>query len=71
MSTEPGAARRGNFVDYYRFNPAENRVKHIPTDLLAATISASPEAPATDRKITCLDVGCNTGVSLSQKLSKA
>ena len=54
----PGAARRGNFVDYYRFNPAAPRLRLLPDDL--------PARLTRDRQgggLTCLDVGCNTGVS--------
>ena len=54
-SKDPGAARLGNFINYYSFNPAENRVKHLPKDLLRKTGSEDP--------ILCLDIGSNSGVS--------
>jgi len=54
---QPGAARVGNFINYYSFNPAEDRVDLLPEDLLASS-DAREEGP-----VLCLDVGCNSGVS--------
>ena len=56
---DPGAARLGNFINYYSFNPAENRVKHLPLDLLQSNI----EPRSSDGPILCLDIGSNSGVS--------
>jgi hypothetical protein len=55
---EPGAAQFGNFINYYEFNPPKNR--------LALFEGKFCECFSSDkRKILCLDVGCNTGVSFS------
>ena len=52
---DPGAARFGNFINYYSFNPPENRMKTIPEDLLSRLdLRESP--------VTILDIGCNAGV---------
>jgi hypothetical protein len=32
-SKDPGAARFGNFINYYQFNPPENRLKFLPANL--------------------------------------
>ena len=53
---EPGAARLGNFNNYYLFKPANERICHIPSDLLKKHYSAGT-------KIYGLDIGCNSGVS--------
>ena len=53
-SKDPGAARFGNFINYYSFNPPENRLKSIPDNLLTLIDSDSP--------ICILDIGCNAGV---------
>ena len=52
---EPGAARLGNFNNYYQFNPANERICHIPSDIL--------KKHYTGTKIYGLDIGCNSGVS--------
>ncbi len=55
---EPGAAQFGNFINYYEFNPPKNR--------LALFEGKFCEYFSSDkRKILCLDIGCNTGVSFS------
>ncbi|KAM7422988.1 hypothetical protein PAMA_010835 [Pampus argenteus] len=51
---DPGAAPYGNFINYYTFNPPENRLSLIPDTLLQ------------DLGYSCgttllLDVGCNSG----------
>ena len=53
---DPGAARFGNFINYYSFNPPENRMKNIPGDLLN-------RLEHTESPVTILDIGCNAGVS--------
>ena len=30
--SEPGAARHGNFINYYEFHPPEERLKLLPED---------------------------------------
>ena len=51
---DPGAARLGNFINYYRFNPAVNRIVHLNHPVLLDESRPSPH---------CLDIGCNSGVS--------
>ena len=51
---DPGAARFGNFINYYSFNPPENRMKNIPGDLLS-------KLEHTESPVTVLDIGCNAG----------
>ncbi|CAG11783.1 unnamed protein product, partial [Tetraodon nigroviridis] len=61
--TDPGAAPFGNFINYYTFNPPENRLSLIPKTLL--------QDLGYDRDTTTLilDVGCNSG-ELSKALYK-
>ena len=56
--TEPGAARHGNFINYYEFHPPEERLKLLPKDF------GSRVAPEEGAALV-LDVGCNAGVSSS------
>jgi len=51
-SQDPGAARFGNFINYYQFNPAGNRIVHLE-DFVALNKTLP----------YCLDIGCNSGVS--------
>ncbi|GFT91723.1 pre-miRNA 5'-monophosphate methyltransferase [Nephila pilipes] len=51
-SFEPGAARFGNFINYYTFNSVSKRLQAIPPDLLLFFEK---------KPILCLDVGCNSG----------
>lgn len=73
---QPGAARYGNFPDYYRFNPSNERMKWITTlqkcDFITCTSTdrtrghnqSQGETPYVEIKPICvLDIGCNTGVS--------
>ncbi|MBN3310067.1 BN3D2 methyltransferase, partial [Amia calva] len=54
---DPGAAPYGNFINYYDFNPPENRLSLIPATLLQDLgYSAAASGP-----ILTLDVGCNSG----------
>eukprot|EP00092_Neocalanus_flemingeri_P024498 GFUD01026566.1.p1 GENE.GFUD01026566.1~~GFUD01026566.1.p1 ORF type:complete len:239 (+),score=107.19 GFUD01026566.1:80-796(+) len=65
-SKNPGAARFGNFINYYQFNPPENRLKFLPANL--SSMLGVKTAP-----LTVLDVGCNAGnltTALYQKLSE-
>ncbi|KAM9408171.1 pre-miRNA 5'-monophosphate methyltransferase [Pholidichthys leucotaenia] len=52
----PGAAPYGNFINYYTFNPPENRLSLIPATLLQ-DLGCSDEEETT----LILDVGCNSG----------
>ncbi|XP_031699785.1 pre-miRNA 5'-monophosphate methyltransferase [Anarrhichthys ocellatus] len=53
---DPGAAPYGNFINYYTFNPPENRLSLIPATLLQ-DLGYSDGHHAT----LILDVGCNSG----------
>ncbi|XP_059425065.1 pre-miRNA 5'-monophosphate methyltransferase [Carassius carassius] len=53
-SEDPGAAPYGNFINYYTFNPPENRLSLIPQTLLQNIGLAS-------ERVLILDVGCNSG----------
>ena len=55
-SKNPGAARFGNFINYYEFNPPENRLKFLPSNLSSMLGAVTPP-------LAVLDVGCNAGVS--------
>ena len=55
-TTNPGAARHGNFINYYEFHPPEERLRLLPEDL--AKLVAPRKGP-----VLLLDVGCNAGVS--------
>ena len=57
-SKDPGAARFGNFINYYQFNPPENRLKFLPANL-------GNMLDVTKEPIAVLDVGCNAGVSIN------
>jgi hypothetical protein len=50
----PGCARLGNFINYYRFNPTENRTKLIPRDIVRKNVAGD--------ECLSLDIGCNSGV---------
>ena len=56
MVSDPGAARHGNFINYYEFHPPEERLRLLP-DNFGSRISADQGATLV------LDVGCNAGVS--------
>lgn len=58
---DPGAAPYGNFINYYTFNPPENRLSLIP-DTLLRDLGFSDGHQTT----LILDVGCNSGVCLTQ-----
>ncbi|TRY74097.1 hypothetical protein DNTS_026657 [Danionella cerebrum] len=53
---DPGAATYGNFINYYTFNPPENRLGLIPEALLENLGLDSGDEP-----VLMLDVGCNSG----------
>ncbi|XP_010740953.3 pre-miRNA 5'-monophosphate methyltransferase [Larimichthys crocea] len=53
---DPGAAPYGNFINYYTFNPPENRLSLIPATLLQ-DLGYSDGQQTT----LILDVGCNSG----------
>lgn len=47
----PGAVRYGNFINYYQFNPASNRLKLLPSNIWSKN------------QFYGLDLGCNAGVN--------
>ena len=55
---EPGAARHGNFINYYQFNPPCNRIS-VLKDHLKDFIQKEMHFDS----VALLDVGCNSGVS--------
>lgn len=54
---DPGAAPYGNFINYYSFNPPENRLSLIPASLLQDLGYRDGH-----QTTLILDVGCNSGV---------
>ncbi|XP_016381044.1 pre-miRNA 5'-monophosphate methyltransferase-like [Sinocyclocheilus rhinocerous] len=54
---DPGAAAYGNFINYYTFNPPENRLSLIPETLLENIRLRS----VSGERVLMLDVGCNSG----------
>lgn len=54
---DPGAAPYGNFINYYTFNPPENRLSLIPATLLQDLGYGDGH-----QTTLVLDVGCNSGV---------
>ena len=56
--SDPGAARHGNFINYYEFHPPEERLRLLPENFGSRLV---PEKGP----ILVLDVGCNAGVSSS------
>ncbi|XP_068170609.1 pre-miRNA 5'-monophosphate methyltransferase [Antennarius striatus] len=55
-ANDPGAASFGNFINYYTFNPPENRLSLIPATLLQDLGFGDGRHPT-----EILDVGCNSG----------
>ncbi|CAL9704950.1 unnamed protein product [Knipowitschia caucasica] len=54
VDSDPGAAPFGNFINYYTFNPPENRLSLIPVSLFKDVLYS-------EDKTLILDVGCNSG----------
>lgn len=55
---EPGAVRHGNFINYYDFNSADERLNLLPTDLSYWSIHRTADQ---NSPYLVLDVGCNAG----------
>ncbi|KAG8185927.1 hypothetical protein JTE90_010714 [Oedothorax gibbosus] len=50
----PGAARFGNFINYYNFNSVSKRLNPIPSEFISnLTLNSN--------SVLCLDIGCNSG----------
>ena len=61
--SDPGAARLGNFINYYQFNPPSERLSHLFPRKLVNEL----EHCVNNESLVCLDVGCNSGVSTKIK----
>ena len=57
---DPGAARLGNFINYYQFNPPSERLSLLFPKKLFSQLEISTTGADF---LTCLDIGCNSGVS--------
>ena len=57
--SDPGAARLGNFINYYQFHPPSERLSLLFPDKLYDRLNLHKG----EDSIVCLDVGCNSGVS--------
>ncbi|XP_077997816.1 pre-miRNA 5'-monophosphate methyltransferase-like [Glandiceps talaboti] len=55
-SFHPGAAPFGNFINYYSFNPVENRIKLMQDKLVKEITNQNESLP-----MLALDIGCNCG----------
>lgn len=64
VGSNPGAVRHGNFINYYEFHPAQERVKNLPSDIWKS------DRLCADKPFVSLDIGCNTGVRFTIKLKK-
>ncbi|CAD6998197.1 probable RNA methyltransferase CG11342 [Ceratitis capitata] len=62
-NNDPGAVQYGNFVNYYKFNNAGQRLKLLPRDVW----NDVENTPSTTEPYLVLDVGCNAG-NLTQLL---
>ena len=58
---DPGAARLGNFINYYQFHSPSERLSLLFPDKLYDRLDLHD----IEDSIVCLDVGCNSGVSKS------
>lgn len=59
----PGAVQYGNFMNYYQFNSASERVKLLPDKNIWLPPKQEQELAANEnRPYLVLDVGCNCGV---------
>lgn len=47
----PGSVIHGNFINYYKFNDVQERLKILPQNIWSFK----------SEKIVCLDIGCNAG----------
>lgn len=47
----PGAVQYGNFINYYKFHPPNERISLFPKDVWGL-----------NKPTAALDIGCNTGV---------
>lgn len=59
LTRDPGASRNGNFINYYQFHTADERVDQLPR------CRSTWRAISEDRKYVGIDVGCNAGVRIA------
>lgn len=52
LGTDPGAVKHGNFINYYTFHAAKERIEKLNREMFPSIV----EGP-----VVCLDIGCNTG----------
>ena len=57
--SNPGATRQGNFINYYQFNPPSERLSLLFPNNLVSKLGIFQD----ECTLTCLDIGCNSGVS--------
>lgn len=56
---DPGAVRHGNFINYYKFHGAQDRLNSIPKDIVRDHLQSLISAPSD--VLFALDLGCNSG----------
>lgn len=49
---DSGASKFGNFINYYQFNPPDNRLSLLPSNIWKVH---------RDKDLICFDIGCNVG----------
>lgn len=67
---DPGATRYGNFINYYTFNSADDRLALLPTHIWSQLPAGGPADDKTTHNtdyFLALDIGCNAG-NLTQLL---
>lgn len=64
---DPGAVRHGNFINYYQFHGAEQRLNSIPAQIVRNHLQSLLQGHS--ESIYALDLGCNTG-EITQGLYK-
>lgn len=52
IGNDPGAARHGNFINYYSFHPPQQRIENFNPNMFPKNSSGA---------IVALDIGCNSG----------
>lgn len=59
--TDPEGHRYGNFINYYTFHPAQERIEQLPQGIWSSC--------NLDSKYSALDIGCNAGVNIINKIN--
>lgn len=55
---DPGAVRHGNFINYYKFHGAQERIESIPNSLVRDHLQS---ICGPNDSLLALDLGCNSG----------